>query len=120
MTKFEDIWREQCDAAITIRERYGEQAALDYLVGEKLMHFTRAARENPDFARQLPSFVARTRKMFARDVMLRYLTDLECKLSEKSHEIDPEDMTLTSGAIDDLQSLKQIEDLLRANALGTA
>lgn len=31
MVKHEDIWRGQCDATITIRARYGEEAALDYL-----------------------------------------------------------------------------------------
>jgi hypothetical protein len=84
MVKHEDIWREQCDATVTIRARYGEQAALDYLIGEKLLHFTGAARKHPDFARQLPSFVARVRQMFARDVMLRYLAELEARLTPKS------------------------------------
>jgi len=31
------IWIEQCEAAQTIRERYGLEAAFDYAVGEKLM-----------------------------------------------------------------------------------
>jgi hypothetical protein len=120
MVKHEDIWREQCDATVTIRARYGEQAALDYLIGEKLLHFTGAARKHPDFARQLPSFVARVRQMFARDVMLRYLAELEARLTEESHEVDPEDMTLASGSINDLESLSQVKELLRADKLGTA
>lgn len=71
MTKHEDIWREQFDATAAIRERHGEKAALDYLVGEKLLHFTTASREHPVFAAQLPAFVARVRRMFEREEMLR-------------------------------------------------
>lgn len=120
MEKFEDTWRDQCDAAVTIQSRYGEQAALDYLIGEKLLLFTTTARKHPDFARQLPSFVARLRKMFRRDVLLRYLTDLEARLTEDSHEINPEDIGLEPPAKRDLESLKQVADFLRAEALGIA
>ena len=45
------VWIEQCEAARTIRERFGLEAAFDYAVGEKLMNFARAARDHPAFAR---------------------------------------------------------------------
>jgi hypothetical protein len=51
---------------------------------------------------------------------MAYLTGLEADLTEKSHEVDMEDTYLGSTAISDLTSLKQIEDLLRADRLGTA
>jgi hypothetical protein len=74
MVKFVEIWREQCDAAVTILSQYGERAALDYLVGEKLMHFTSAARTRPEFAAQIPSLIARVRRMFHREGMLMPMT----------------------------------------------
>jgi len=120
MVKFEEIWREQCDAAVTIMSQYGERDALDYLVGEKLMHFTSAARTRPEFAAQLPSFVARVRQMFSREEMLTYLAELEARLTEESHEVDMDDLYLGSAAISDLTSLKQVVDLLRVENLGTA
>jgi hypothetical protein len=107
-------------AAVTNRDRYGEQAALYCVIGEKLLHFAGAARKDPDLARQFLSFVARVRQMFARDVILRYLGKLETRPTEKCYEVDPEDMTLASGSINDLESLKQLADLLRADELGTA
>ena len=58
------IWIEQCEAARTIRERFGLQAAFDYAVGEKLMNFASAAAEHPAFARELPRFVSEVRSMF--------------------------------------------------------
>lgn len=120
MAKFEEIWREQCAATVTIRAQYGERAALDYLIGEKLLHLTSAARTRPKFAAQLPAFVAEARAMFSRESLMAYLTGLEADLTEKSHEVDMEDTYLGSAAISDLTSLKQIEDLLRADRLRTA
>ena len=48
---------DQCDAAEGIRLRFGLEAAFDYSVGEKLLHFAEAAARSPDFARELPRFV---------------------------------------------------------------
>ena len=120
MVKFEEIWREQCDATVAIQSQYGESAALDYLVGEKLLRFASATTGQPAFAAQLPSFVARVRRMFPREAMLTYLTELEARLIDESHQVDMDDMTLGSAAISDLNSLKQVADFLRAENLGTA
>jgi len=120
MTKFEEIWRDQCDASITIQSRYGERAALDYLVGEKLLHFTSAAITRPEFAAQLPTFVARVRKMFPREKIETYIRELEDRLIEQSHQVDMDDISLDSAAVSDLTSLRQITDLLLADNLGTA
>ena len=47
---FHKIWEEQCAATRTIRERFGIENALDYLIGEKLLNFAKAADQDPDFA----------------------------------------------------------------------
>lgn len=120
MTRHEDIWREQCDATAIIQSRYGEKAALDYLIGEKLLLFTSTAQEHPAFAAQLPAFIGRVRQMFAREAIMRYLGDLEVRLIEESHEVDPDDIILESRATRELNSLQQVADLLRAESLGTA
>ncbi|WP_375791439.1 hypothetical protein ACE102_47800 (plasmid) [Bradyrhizobium sp. vgs-9] len=65
--KAHKIWIEQCEAAQTIKARFGLTAAFDYLVGEKLMSFTSTASRHPDFARELPRFVSEVRRMFAPD-----------------------------------------------------
>src|ERR1700693_1979692 len=62
--KAHNIWIEQCEAAQTIKARFGLTAAFDYLVGEKLMSFASAASRHPDFARELPRFVSEVRRMF--------------------------------------------------------
>lgn len=120
MAKFEEIWRDQCEATVTIQSRYGERAALDYLVGEKLLLFTSTARTRPEFAAQLPAFVARVREMFPREVISNYIEELEARLTEESHQVDADDVFLETAAVGDLTSLLQIADLLRAENLGTA
>jgi hypothetical protein len=54
------IWIEQCGAARRIREAYGVDKALGYLIGEKLLTFLEAADRDPAFAAELPQFVKRS------------------------------------------------------------
>ncbi|MFZ1883878.1 MAG: hypothetical protein WAU53_09825, partial [Rhodoplanes sp.] len=65
--KLHEIWIEQYEAARTIKDRYGLQAAFDYLVGEKLLNFAEAASEHRAFARELPRFVSEVRRMFTAE-----------------------------------------------------
>jgi len=58
------IWMEQCAAAENIRHRFGLENALDYLIGEKLFSFVTASEQHPDFAAELPAFVAEIRRLF--------------------------------------------------------
>jgi hypothetical protein len=64
MREFHKIWIDQCDAARDIREAFGLQKALGYLIGEKFLNFLRAAEQDPDFAGEVPSFVAEIRGIF--------------------------------------------------------
>ncbi len=41
--RFQDIWKEQCEAARGVREQHGVVSALDYLLGEKLMTYAETA-----------------------------------------------------------------------------
>ena len=62
--RFEKIWAEQCRATRTIRRRFGAKSALDYLIGEKLTTFADVGRADPDFARELPRFLAAVWRIF--------------------------------------------------------
>jgi hypothetical protein len=62
--RFEKIWIEQCRATRAIKRRFGAKDALDYLVGEKLRMFARAATDNAAFARELPRFLAAICRVF--------------------------------------------------------
>jgi hypothetical protein len=56
--KFQDIWKQQCVAARSVRVQHGTLSALDYLIGEKLLTYADTAVTRPEFARGLPRFVA--------------------------------------------------------------
>jgi hypothetical protein len=101
--KFHEVWLEQCDAAQTIKLQYGVRSAFDYLVGEKLFHFTEAAAAHPEFARALPKFVARVRRLFTPEEMRTHLARLEREQSE----LDPGQFTI-------------MKELLTAAELGTS
>jgi hypothetical protein len=56
------IWIAQCEAAETVRTRFGFKAALNYIVGEKLINLVEAASDNRAFAQELPRFIFRSEK----------------------------------------------------------
>jgi hypothetical protein len=45
--KFHKIWIDQCAATEGIREKFGLEDALNYLIGEKLFSFLHAAERDP-------------------------------------------------------------------------
>ena len=66
-TEFHKIWVAQCNACATIRAQYGVSAAFDYIVIEKLANFAEVAVTRPEFARDLPTSVAKIRRLFTAD-----------------------------------------------------
>ncbi len=74
--EFAGIWREQCRAAEGIREKFGGEKALGYLVGEKLLNFVRAAELYPEFEEELPGFVADIKSLFQPWEIAEYLENI--------------------------------------------
>jgi hypothetical protein len=58
-------WIEQCEAAYRIKQHFGLSNALEYLVGETLLHFLEAAEHHSEFAQELPYFVAEIKRVFS-------------------------------------------------------
>jgi len=82
--KLHEIWIEQCEAALSIKQRYGLDAAFDYLVAEKLLNFSEAATQHPTFAKELPRFVAEVRSIFTRKELCSEIERLEGVIAESS------------------------------------
>ena len=78
-----------------IRERFGLESALDYPIGEKLFSFVMAAERDPDFAAELPVFIAEIRRLFTAQEIHTYLDELErtkfLAPGELDGEHDPDD-----------------------------
>ena len=121
--KAHNIWIEQCEAAQTIKARFGLTAAFDYLVGEKLMSFASAASRHPDFARELPRFVSEVRRMFTPDEIGAQLAQIERSQNERNIYVLEEDDFLREGpaaVAECVQQFMLVKELLTAPMLGTS
>ena len=81
------IWEEQCEATYAIRERFGVESALDYLVGEKLPNFAMAADQNREFAAELPRFQAAVWEVFNRYELSGYVASLKPSTRKKLQKL---------------------------------
>jgi len=121
--KHHEIWLEQCEAARTIKARYGLKAAFDYVVGEKLISFASAASQHPELARELPRFVSEVRRMFTPEEIRTHIAHLEREQSEKAVDISEEDELYCESQIaaaERVRRLTSIKELLTAAELGTS
>ena len=121
--KLHEIWIEQCEAARTIKDRYGLKAAFDYLVGEKLLNFTEAASEHRAFAQELPRFVSEVRRMFIAEEIVAQLARIEREQSEKDAAEEEDDGPLAESPMRRAARVRQfamIKELLTAPVLGTS
>ena len=71
--RFEKIWLKQCKATKGIRRRFGAESALDYLIGEKLVMFAEEAERRPEFAKELPRFLAAIWQVFNQYELAGYI-----------------------------------------------
>ena len=74
---FHKIWIDQCEATEGIRDHFGLENALDYLIGEKLFTFLTASEKDPLFAAEVPAFVDQIRRIFTPAEIRDYLDHLE-------------------------------------------
>ena len=121
--RWHEVWREQCEAAETIRLQYGVGSAFDYVVGEKLLTFAEAAEEHPEFARALPRFVSELRRMFTPEEIEEHLARIEsARLQRAMDTMDAYDPELDDLAATDAEARRFafVKELLTAPALGTS
>ncbi len=106
------IWIEQCQATEGIRERFGIQKALGYLIGEKLVNFVQEADGDPDWARELPQFIAEIKRIFSPTEIQDYLDNIR-RTGTMGHACtEPEfELFREAGALDD-DPVRGAEDML--------
>lgn len=86
-----EIWRDQCDAARDIRNRFGADSALEYLIGEKLMNFAEAAETRPEFVGELPAFAREIRSIFSVRELEAFFDNAQRAGPDVAEEEDVED-----------------------------
>ena len=97
-------WREQCDAARSIKEKFGSEKALGYLIGEKFLNYLRASDRVPELRDDLPRFVVEIRETFAIWQLREYLCGVR-RLGAAAHvlnEAQYEEMSAAGALGDDV------------------
>ena len=123
-SKTHQVWIEQCEAAQTIRARYGLDDAFSYFVGEKLLNFAEAASRHPEFARELPPFVAAVRRQFTLDEIETQLAHIESdqKEDDANEALGEDDPFRESPAAAAARARRfdLVKELLTATVIGTS
>ncbi len=121
--KLHEIWIEQCEAAESIKARYGLKAAFDYVVAEKLMNFATAASEHPAFARELPRFVAKVRRMFTPEEIQAHIERIEREQIERDADVTVDDDFVGESPVtiaERSRRFETIKEFLTVPQLGTS
>ncbi len=119
--EMEKIWIEQCDATHGIKEPYGLEKALGYLIGEKLVNFVQESDKDPVWAKQLPVFLSEVKQIFSPIELREYLENIrytgtlahtanedEFELLQNNWVFDPDPV---SGA-EDMMIVARIKEML--------
>src|SRR5260370_18659645 len=117
------IWIEQCEAAPTVRARFGLKADFDYIVGEKLINFAAAAFQHRAFAQELPRFISEVRRMFTPEEIAAQVARIKHERNEKDEDVPGEDDLLRESPANIVERARQfmtIKKLLTATALGNS
>src|SRR5262249_38930185 len=77
LIEFHRQWIGQCEAAERIRQDFGLGNALEYLIGEKLCRFVDVVERCPEFAQELPDFLAAIKSLFSLTDVGDYAVHLE-------------------------------------------
>lgn len=107
---------EQCDAVRRIRDRFGTEKALGYLIGEKFAGFTRAADHDPSLAVAVPDFARVIRSIFTPSELRAYLQRVprlgplgHVATNEEVREFEAAGIIEEESLDDQLQALIRIE-----------
>ncbi len=71
-----EFWTNQCDATRNIRDDFGTEKALGYLIGEKLLHSLEAAETDDEWRAELPDFIAEIKDIFESWEIAEFLETL--------------------------------------------
>ena len=72
MDEYSDIWLEQCDAARDIRDAWGTNKALGYLIGEKFLNYLRVSDSRSDWRERIPLFTEEIKRIFTVEELKTY------------------------------------------------
>ncbi|MDQ3003329.1 MAG: hypothetical protein M3Y08_18975 [Fibrobacterota bacterium] len=110
--EYQKIWVEQCQATEGIKERYGIEKAMGYLIGEKLVNLVQESDQDPLWAPELPFFIDEIKGLFSTPEIREYLETIT-RTGTMGHACTDEEFEIfrEAGAIDD-DPVRGAEDML--------
>src|SRR5689334_1142050 len=69
----QEIWKDKCEAARGVKENFGTENALQYLIGEKFLDFLDAAEGLKDYQAEVSAFAAEIKDIFEKWEIAEYL-----------------------------------------------
>jgi hypothetical protein len=121
MTDFRNTWIEQCEAAEEIRENFGKEKAIGYLVGEKFINALRDALRYPEVQAEIPAFAARIREIVEPQDLITWFANvrrigaLGHIATEAQYQLLVEADALESGPVavaEDILALERAREIL--------
>jgi hypothetical protein len=102
VTSDASLWFQQCEAARTIKARFGSEKALGYLLGEKFLNFLRVAYRDPGLAVELPRFVEEVREVFSPGELRGYFSGPR-RIGAAAHVLDDDgyEVLRSAGALEE-------------------
>jgi hypothetical protein len=89
-----------------IRTRFGVDAAIDYLVGEKLMAFACSGERHPEMLAELPAFAQRVHQLFTS-------VEIHAYFARADHAALIEPDALKGDAVEEVAETRELIEELR-------
>jgi hypothetical protein len=118
-----ELWMDKCEAAHGVKENFGTENALQYLIGEKFLDFLDAAERHKDYRTEVPAFAAEVKDIFEQYEIADYLERARHREPfnpadyEDDDDVDEEDIEMERKrdireAARDLMLVEQARELL--------
>jgi aminopeptidase N len=109
------LWIEQVEAAEAIRDEYGLEKSLGYLVGEKFLKHLEYSEKDEEFKTEIELFIQAIKDRFEPWELRQYLDSVQ-RVGTLGHTMTDENYKeiMESGLFDDGETpISRAEDLLR-------
>ena len=104
--RFHTIWIEQCEAAQQIEAEHGDEKALGYLIGEKLLNFLEVAETNPEWRAEIPQFIAKIKEIFEPWQIAQFF-EMPRRLGALGHTADEEGHEALRSQLDESEKVRE-------------
>ena len=111
----DDFIASKCEAARNVRDGFGPDKAMGYLIGEKFLNFLEVAETSSEWRQAIPAFVAEIKAMFEPHQVAEYLNTprrlgaLGHVAGEEAHRMFREAMEESEQAQEDARDLLLLE-----------